>query len=468
MTGESAQYKRLEAWAREHGCRLFGFVLPDNRIDWRLRSRKNRNGPMRPLENAEVHDALTTAEPDLSRTETAARIAVDARANSIAWDSPHLTIFETSEERVEQIQASTEDKPLSAERWPEPKPFVIDELVDKQPTQTSKRVTEAALNAAQGAASNAWCPVALHRGRTAPEGCGSGVLIKHKDRWGVLTAAHVLALTANPEENLEDEPILTMISNRPGMIRKGTTKRGDATMINAYQRTFIEPGVDHGRLDIGIAHVHPDVAAEACEHHGRRPLDLDDVKEWTTAEPLKGLQIEIGAPADRRRVHPRFVETGGVHGAVKLYRSSGRDPFQYIALCVNGPEEPGCDQDRDYHGFSGAPIWQVRPKPGMMDLLTDESGRPSIDAFETPKLVGIIFYQKFNAHRENKQKYRGLRDEIWALHIDGRAIRLIEALLASEDADNNPVNALTRREMDDAERRWQAAQAAKDDRRTHE
>lgn len=463
MTGGSVQYRRLEAWAQERRCRLFGFVLPDNKIDWRRRSRENQKGPMRPLENAEVHDALTTVEPGRSRTETVARIVADVRANSIAWDSPHLTIFETSEERVEQIQASTEDKPLSTERWPEPKPFGNYDLVDRQPTETSKRVTKAALNAAQAAASNAWCPVALHHGRTAPEGCGSGVLIKHKDRWGVLTAAHVLASTANPGERLGDEPILAMISDRPGMVRMGTTKRNEATMISAYQRTFIEPGVDHGRLDIGIAHVHPEAAAKVCEDYRRRPLDLDDAEEWTTAEPLRGLLIETGAPADRWREYPRFFETGGAHGADKLYRSSGRNPFQYIALCVNGPEEPGCDQNRDYHGYSGAPIWQVRPKPGMMGLLTDESGRPSIDAFETPKLVGIIFYQKVDAYKENKQKYRGLRDEIWALHIDGRAIRLIEALLANEGADNNPVNALTRREMDDAERRWRAAQAAKDD-----
>lgn len=118
--------------------------------------------------------------------------------------------FETSAERVEQIQASTEDGAVSAERW-RPKPFGIDDLVEKQPTETARRATQAALNAAQGTASNAWCPVALHRGRSAPEGCGSGVLIKHEDRWGVL--------------------------------------------------------------------------------------------KWATAEPLKGLLIEIGAPADRRREH---------------------------------------------------------------------------------------------------------------------------------------------------------------------
>ena len=117
--------KRLESWAAERNERLFGFVLGD-RIEWRRRSRTRRSTPLTPVREDELADALNsggTTEPADRTGRPDDWVHTVAAQTAIVHDSPRLTIFRTTERRVEQLETAARkggkpnERRADAPRW---------------------------------------------------------------------------------------------------------------------------------------------------------------------------------------------------------------------------------------------------------------------------------------------------------------------------------------------------------------
>ena len=242
------EMQRLEAWSRTRNWRLFGFA--EQGLHWRRRSREHARTPMVPVERAELADAFSAAfldSPDALDTDGVnRRIARAAAEATILWDSPWLTVFTTTAVRMRQLDGTARVAepqrppawwrgrnarmpagPLSSGAEPHRplawwrKPFSIHDLTPVATSSVDAR-REHRLSANAITTAVKWiltrptsCPTPLRRGGENGPGdktAGSGLLITDGERYGVLTAGHVLDPAANGIPT--QEPIWAVI-NRP-------------------------------------------------------------------------------------------------------------------------------------------------------------------------------------------------------------------------------------------------------------
>lgn len=446
MTNEEAKaaeaaLEALDTLAADRNERIFGFVLPTG-IEWRRRSRADKRSPVERIAPEDVPGMFETAGADAAAE---AAITAAAREKSIAWDTPSLTVFETTPERAAEI-ADIQNR----RRW-EPDRFTIDDLYDgdneriaEDAGRTIFRLSREAKAKLVEHAQRAWCPVALRRGpsieESRPHGCG--VLATDGSTWAVITAAHALGTPANQSADLDDEPIWAAVSGTPKPKERGgpdEKQKVETTLIRTLEHVFLDPRTMRGRLDIGIARVDAARAEEACQKYGREPLDLRKAREWTIEDPVLGVKYVVGMPMDRQRegIGAGCMEATGPREGVKIYRPGGH--FHYLSLGANGPEEHEAtgNGNRSWRGFSGGPVWAYNLEGEERRIAGSGTEALSKTDWSPPKLAGIMFFQAENACETNNQKDSGWRDEIYALHINGAALELIQTMFAHDGDDNN-------------------------------
>ena len=466
-TTAAEMLKNLDARARERNERVFGLAVA-GRMEWHRRSRASARSPMTRIDRNEILATLEASDEGLNGGEVEDRIAAHAAAEGIAWDSPWLTVFETTRERAREITEIHNRR-----RW-EPDVFTIDDLWDSERMVKTAKRTEYRLAAEAKArllehAQQAWCPVGLRRGpsieRSEPHGCG--VLATDGTKWAVITAAHVLGTPATPDADLADEPIWASVTDSPrpsgATNRSEENKTGEATLIRTLEHTFLDPRTMRGRLDVGIARVDADRAGEACKRHAREPLDLRRSEEWTIDDPIVGVKYVVGMPMDRQNEGrgAGLMEAAGPREGTKVYRPGGQ--FHYISLGANGPNE-GNDREgkrRSWQGYSGGPIWAYELRGEERRIAGSGTEARSKTDWKAPKLAGIMFFQAGDAYKTNGQKPRGWRDEIYALHVNGAALELIRTMFDHEADDGNalqPIGCkLTTADLATANERWREA-----------
>ena len=474
------EMQRLEAWSRTRNWRLFGFATEQG-LHWRRRSREHARTPMVPVERTELDDAFSAAfpdSPDALDTDGVNRgIACAAAEATILWDSPWLAVFATTVERMRQLEATAPGAepqrppawwhgryarmpagPLSSGAEPQRplawwrKPFSIHDLTDV-PTSSVEARREHRLSANAIATAVKWiltrptsCPTSLRRGgRDGPgdKAAGSGLLVTDGEHYGVLTAGHVLDPAANGAPT--DEPIWAVI-NRPfrPAEAEGNKWHSPAIALRASQLTVLTPKGNHGRTDVGIAHLRADDVRATCAEFHLEPLNVADAGERVTPDPLAGVHVAVGAPEDRQTVDGRglpFTETAHVPPC-RSYRVGG---MAYIGYGANGRDEIGVDRNRNWGGFSGAPVWSLEPRPGALEKLSRDRVDVSFDDFQNARPVAMLCYQNPGPWGEGLGPPEGFAHEVYAHRIDARFLRIAGRLLSFEDRDDNRVRRVTER-----------------------
>ena len=474
MNGTREMLARIDAFAQEHGERICGFVT-DAGIQWMELDRKWPRSRMTPKTESDTRAVLEYADPGRNPAETETMLAAEAREKKVLWDTPRLTVFDTTPERIRQIM-NLHDRL----RWIPPT-LTANDLIDSDSEILAdgkrrffKLSPEAGISLNRDS-KRAWCPVALFRGADFGD-CkpnGAGVLATDGTRWAVITAAHNLGVPSEPGIGLQQEAVFAGISERPrpapaDRVRKnshaGDTEvtKTEMTVMRTIEHVFLDPGPCLGLLDIGIATVNADLAEGICRKYGREPFDLRKAAEWTTEAPVLGVKYMIGMPQDRENTEPEggCMEAHGPRQGAKLYRRP--TGFQYLGLSVNGPNELEIAgiESRNWSGFSGGPVWVYELDDKETAVAETSSALHKTD-WRPPKLGAIMFHHKANVHDKNGQRPRGWRDEIYALHVNGAALALIGAMFRHETNDaemTQPIPApLTTADCLKADDEWLAA-----------
>lgn len=476
------EMQRLDAWSRARNWRLFGFATEQG-LHWRRRSREHARTPMVPVERAELDDAFSASFPDspdaLDTDGVNRSIARAADEATILWDSPWLVVFATTADRMRQLEATAPGAepqrplawrrgrnarmpagPLSSGVEPQRpldwwrKPFSIHDLTMSATSSVEAR-REHRLGANAIKAAVRWiltrptsCPTPLRRGgEDGPGGkaAGSGLLITDGEHYGVLTAGHVLDPAANGAPT--HEPIWAVIMRPPRPAEaEGDKGRAPAIALRASQLTVLTPKDNHGRTDVGIAHLRADDVRETCAEFNLEPLNVADADERIASDPLAGIHVAIGAPEDRQMVDGRgrpFTETACVPPC-RSYRAGG---MAYIGYGANGRDEIGVNRNRNWSGFSGAPVWSLEPCPGALDKLSRDRADVSFDDFQNARPVAMLCYQNAGPWGEGLGPPEGFAHEVYAHRIDARFLRIAGRLLSFEDRDDNRVRRVTERHV---------------------
>ena len=69
--------------------------------------------------------------------------------------------------------------------------------------------------------------------------------------------------------------------------------------MRASQLTVLTPKDNHGRTDIGIAHLRADDVRATCAEFHLEPLNVADAGERIAPDPLAGVHVAVGSPEDR-------------------------------------------------------------------------------------------------------------------------------------------------------------------------
>lgn len=450
------EMQRLEAWSQARNWRLFGFATEQG-LHWRRRSREHARTPMMLVERTELGDAFSAAfsgSPDpLDIAGVNRRIARAAAETTILWDSPWLAVFTTTADRMRQLEATAPaaepEPPLAWWR----KPFSIHDLTMSATSSVDAR-PEHRLGANAIKAAVRWiltrptsCPTPLRRGGEGGgnRAAGSGLLITDGEHYGVLTAGHVLDPAANGAPT--HEPIWAVIMRPPRPAEaEGDKGHAPAIALGASQLTVLTPKDNHGRTDIGIAHLRADDVRETCAEFNLEPLNIADAAERIVSDPLAGIHVATGTPEDRQMVDGRglpFTETACVPPC-RSYRAGG---MAYIGYGANGRDEIGVDRNRNWGGFSGAPVWSLETRPGALDKLSRDRADVSFDDFQNARPVAMLCYQNAGPWGEGLGPPEGFAHEVYAHRIDARFLRIAGRLLSFEDHDDNRVRRVTERHV---------------------
>lgn len=448
------EMQRLDAWSRARNWRLFGFATEQG-LHWRRRSREHARTPMVLVERAELDDAFSASFPDspdaLDIDGVNRRIARAADEATILWDSPWLVVFATTADRMRQLEATVPgaepEPPLAWWR----KPFSIHDLAMSATGSVDAR-REHRLGANAIKAAVRWiltrptsCPTPLRRGGKGGgnRAAGSGLLITDGEHYGVLTAGHVLDPAANGAPT--HEPIWAVIMRPPRPAEaEGDKGRAPADALRVSQLTVLTPKDNHGRTDIGIAHLRADDVRATCAEFHLEPLNVGDAAERTAPDPLAGIHVAVGTPEDRQMVDGRglpFTETAWVPPC-RSYHAGG---MAYIGYGANGRDEIGVDRNRNWGGFSGAPVWSLETRPGALDKLSRDRVDVSFDDFQNARPVAMLCYQNAGPWGEGLGPPEGFTHEVYAHRIDARFLRVASRLLSFEDRDDNRVRRVTER-----------------------
>lgn len=114
----NSQLGRLERWARTRNWRLF-VLLTETRTIWTRRSRNSRWSPFVAVSGAERRDAARCCllNPNPDAEEILERILrARSRERPVVHDTPHLTIFRTTDQRTKQIVESAQGGDLAERR----------------------------------------------------------------------------------------------------------------------------------------------------------------------------------------------------------------------------------------------------------------------------------------------------------------------------------------------------------------
>ena len=449
------EMRRLEAWSRTKNWRLFGFATEQG-LHWRHRSREHARTPMMPVDRAELDDAFSAAfsgsSDALDTDDVNRRIARAAAEVTILWDSPWLTVFTTTAARMRQLEATAIGAdPVPPLTWWR-KPFSIHDLsavvtssVDARPVhRLGAKAIKAAVKRILTLPTS--CPTPLRRGsKDGNRAAGSGLLITDGQHYGVLTAGHVLDPAANGEPT--HEPIWAVIMRPPRPAEaEGRKGRAPAIALCASQLTVLIPKDNYGRTDIGIAHFRADDVRETCAEFHLEPLNVADAHECIASDPLAGVHVAVGTPKDRQMTDGHglpFTEAACVQPC-RSYRAGG---MAYIGYGVNGRDEIGVDRNRNWGGFSGAPVWSLKPRPEVLDKLSRDRLDVSFDDFENAHPVAMLCYQNADTWGEGLGPPAGFTHEVYAHRIDARFLQIASRLLSFEDRDDNRARRVTERHV---------------------
>ena len=336
--------------------------------------------------------------------------------------------------------------------WPTPqvawwhRPFSVDELTASARSgaddQHEHRLSGSALMVAQNAALamlTGW-PTPLLRGEKngRNSAVGSGLLVTDGVHYGVVTAGHVLDEAA--KSTAAGEPIWAHVARPPGP--RGTRTDNGRTpgiVLPISHQLFLVPANNYGRPDIGVAHLHADAVREACEEFHLTPLNVTEASKHLATDPLAGVHIAIGTPQDRQMTDGKglpFIEAV----AIKPCRTYRTGDMSYIGYGINGLRETGTKRNRNWRGFSGAPVWSLKPRPNVLDKLARDHANASFDDFEDARLVAMLCYQNTDSWGEGIDgPPDDFAHELYAHWIDARFLYVTKRLLSVENDSDKQV-----------------------------
>ena len=112
------QLGRLERWARTRNWRLF-VLLTETRTVWARRSRESKWSLFATVSAAERRDAarrcLLNPNPDAEKI-LERMLRARSQERPVVHDTPHLTIFRTTDQRTKQIVESAQGGDLPERR----------------------------------------------------------------------------------------------------------------------------------------------------------------------------------------------------------------------------------------------------------------------------------------------------------------------------------------------------------------
>ena len=325
------------------------------------------------------------------------------------------------------------------------RPFSVHELTasarsgaDDHEHRLSGSALMVAQNTALAMLTGCW-PIPLRRGEKngRNSAAGSGLLVTDGVHYGVVTAGHVLDEAA--KSTAAGKPIWAHVARPPGP--RGTSTGNGRTpgiVLPISHQLFLVPANNYGRPDIGVAHLHTDAVRKACEEFRLTPLNVTEASKHLATDPLAGVHIAIGTPQDRQMTDGKglpFIEAA----AIKPCRTYRTGDMSYIGYGINGRRETGTERNRNWRGFSGAPVWSLKPRPNVLDKLARDHANASFDDFEDARLVAMLCYQNTDSWGEGIGPPDGFAHELYAHRIDARFLYVTKRLLSVENDSDKQV-----------------------------
>ena len=413
--------KRLESWAAERNERLFGFVLGD-RIEWRRRSRTRRSTPLTPVKEDELAVAMNsggTTEPADRTGRPDDWVRTAAALTAIVHDSPRLTIFRTTERRVEQLETAARkggkpnERRADAPRWRTR--FTENETAPAMPhsgaarsPRTGERHEPTSPEEFAEPPNNA----AVIRQGAEPGGSrttGTGFLVTDGEHYGVLTSAETLEKARTARNRIE--PMWAVLAGHGPE---------DARTVRIREATYFGRRARAGRLNLGVGHLARAAVHETGERVSARWLDLRTAEPCTDQELLEGTHAALSAHRTRRleRTTP-----------LTMRRACQADGFNYI----------------EYHGggaAAGSPVWLQR----------NDERRGA-----TPPRIAAAAARRVEERSRGRARGNGKTDVHYAVRFDERIIDAAGRLLAAEDCDGNRLREWNDQHLDEMLRKQRTA-----------